>query len=331
MVSILTFNTGLIRITVADVTPIRWSRDLLEAARALPDIAGAATKGIPLAGRVAGLLRLIDYPLWTLAPWIDERAEATAEHLLALDADILCLQEVFESHHREAIVDGVKGTFPYHAENPHPPKFGVGDGLLVLSKYPLLEARFHRYRKGPWEEQLLMDRGILVAIADIPGWGPTAISNCHPTTSAAFTDPYGEEAEAHRIRQIDETMAFAMQVGRNGHRILAGDLNCSPTLTAQAFDRLLQNGWRDTVAEAPGITDPETLITFDSANNALNRACDPAKDPSGRIDHVLIRQDSGLRTTRARIVLTEEVVTVPTAERVPLSDHYGLLVDIEAA
>jgi len=87
-----------------------------------------------------------------------ERAEELAKHLLKMDdenpRDVLCLQEVFDNlakfglgkDAQKIVMDKLKEKFPYilhdvgHRGYPF-----AGSGLIVFSKYPIVDAEFHRY------------------------------------------------------------------------------------------------------------------------------------------------------------------------------------------
>jgi exonuclease III len=59
------------------------------------------------------------------------------EKIRKFDSDIICLQEVFEDHIKEKIINEVKDIYPHYILGNNTKKFVVGEdsGLLVLSKY----------------------------------------------------------------------------------------------------------------------------------------------------------------------------------------------------
>jgi endonuclease/exonuclease/phosphatase family metal-dependent hydrolase len=47
-------------------------------------------------------------------PFVEDRLPPIVEELSKLEADVVCLQEVWEERDAKAIIDGVRGNFPYH-------------------------------------------------------------------------------------------------------------------------------------------------------------------------------------------------------------------------
>lgn len=78
-----------------------------------------------------------------------ERIAAVADLLVALDVDIVGLQEVFIKKDRQFLFDKLSTTpLKYYAE--YPAGF-LGNGLVILSKYPIEEFYFHRFKaNNPW-------------------------------------------------------------------------------------------------------------------------------------------------------------------------------------
>jgi endonuclease/exonuclease/phosphatase family metal-dependent hydrolase len=78
-----------------------------------------------------------------------ERIDAVADLLIKLDVDIVGLQEVFIEKDREFLFKKLSTTeLKSHSE--YPAGF-LGNGLVILSKYPIEESYFHRFKaNNPW-------------------------------------------------------------------------------------------------------------------------------------------------------------------------------------
>ena len=65
------------------------------------------------------------------------------DYIKNFDADVICLQEVFEDTTRNTILERCKCVYPYHLKSKTRKKFVLGEnsGLLVLSKLPI---KFHK-------------------------------------------------------------------------------------------------------------------------------------------------------------------------------------------
>lgn len=326
---ILTFNAGLIRITPVDVLMLKWNRTWEEAARGLPELVKAMSGDNRFLSPLAHAARLVNLPLWSMAAWIDERAQALPGVLRTCGADVICLQEVFEEAHREHLLHAVQDVYPYHAMNIDPVRFGVSDGLMILSKHPIGYAHFTSFQHAPWEEGLLVNRGSLMARIDSPTLDPIMVVNSHPTAAVAFRDTFGAVAAEHRMKQLKELVALTHSIPIQERVILAGDMNCGPIHGAAEYEFLISSGFKDAFLAAPERPPEEAQDTFDTVHNPLNLNCQPEKVPPERIDHILLPETSVFTSKYADILFKDPIVQVQTAERMPVSDHYGVMVELD--
>ena len=145
--------------------------------------------------------------------------------------DIICLQEVFSalSTRRKKIIEkAFEQNFRYIAESPDPPLLSgclLDCGLLILSKYPIIEQNFF-----PFSESLHPDRaafkGVLYAKIQVNNvifnLFTSHLQSKHPTTSSARYMDY----RITRRSQLQEISNIIKQkVRENEFTIIAGDLN----------------------------------------------------------------------------------------------------------
>lgn len=246
-------------------------------------------------------------PLW--APFCAHgpaRLAAAPALLRASGADIIALQEVYTARHRRQLAEALADAYPYVAA-PGTEELLLGSGLMLLSRHPIIGQSFTALPRRPGVAGRLSRPGCLRVLVGTPGAGQVAVVNTH---LPAFDDGRQRQAEA----------AHLLGLGRDA--ILLGDFNCSPVIDQSIYRRILAAGYRDAFAEVAAGEPP----TWDAAN-PLNRIGPHRDAPSQRIDHVFLPE--GCRAVSARICLTEPAVTVPGGP-VPLSDHYGLMVSLEA-
>lgn len=147
-----------------------------------------------------------------------ERIRAIAALLTKLDPDIVGLQEAFIASDRELLLDALRESrLQYHT---HYPAATVGNGLLTLSAYPIVESYFHRYRaNNPWYKIYQGDwwagKGVGLARIALP--------------SGAQLDFYNTHAQAGR-RDEDNLRVRQVQM-----RELSAFINASRSGTAPAF------------------------------------------------------------------------------------------------
>lgn len=115
-------------------------------------------------------LRILTWNIWMM-PWFTfqspgnrRRAAAIAEELLKLDADILCLEKVFDRGARDVLVKTLGSRYP-HRYGPANSGFNlkVNSGVWVLSKFPLPRRREIQFRDSTGIESASRKGAMLLA------------------------------------------------------------------------------------------------------------------------------------------------------------------------
>lgn len=109
-----------------------------------------------------------------------EPAPAVLAERFPADADVVCLQEVFEAGAAARLRRRLGSAFPHvlYEVGARGLRGGrlklLGSGLLLASRYPLLAARFHGFPDGAGEDALAA-KGLLAAqVSGPPAAGPAA-------------------------------------------------------------------------------------------------------------------------------------------------------------
>ena len=91
-----------------------------------------------------------------------QKIENIIEKLIEFNADIICLQEVFEDHIKKKIIHDVKSIYPYYLLGNTIKKYKVCEdsGLLILSKYDINYIG-EKYLKGLVLPDSLCNKSIL--------------------------------------------------------------------------------------------------------------------------------------------------------------------------
>ncbi len=271
-------------------------------------------------------LRLLTLNVWALPVTIPGqfKADRTARlpgALRSIDADLIVLQEAFDTRVRRDVVAALPG---YHiAEDALASRrmFGVTldvhGGILVLSRFPIRDARFvhHPLPVGSKLSERLGRKGALISTIETPE-GPCTLVAPHFYAGTAQADA--------RIReeQLLVLLAHLDAVDRDAPVIVAGDLNFPPHTyddgRPSEMRLLTEAGFRDALSTSSGAESP----TWSYSRNRYARNWLQTHKSDMRFDYILWR--AGLRSTvepaSARIVLDtvgEEV-----------SDHYGVVADL---
>lgn len=243
-----------------------------------------------------------------------ERMRAIGALLTKLDPDIVGIQESFVGKDREILLEALsESRLRYHADYP---AATVGNGLLTLSAYPIVETVFHRFENNnPWYKIHQGDwwagKGIGLARIRLP--------------SGSRIDFYNLHAQAERNDEANSKVRYR-QMGE-----LATFVNATRTITSPAFvlgdfnTRMEQPDLRRAMEGAHLIP----VVTMDSGIDAIFAA----KTPGYSITAVETLPISGETTGTnppiflARAPTPAELLRMLFGSRdvTPLSDHLGFM------
>ncbi|MCC6143152.1 MAG: endonuclease/exonuclease/phosphatase family protein [Candidatus Hydrogenedentes bacterium] len=225
-------------------------------------------------------------------------ARALSEVLRKLDPapDVILLQEIWSVAARDILKESLRETWPHAA---HAPEVRLGDiafqpsGLLLLSRHPLSDFRYHRFTQAIGLE-FAANKGILGARLDIAG-RPVAIFTTH-LEAGNRQDP------AVRASQLSECSAFMAEYTKADPQtlpILAGDFNIRST-EPDAYAAIFKN--------IPGFKD-----TFRAECSELQYTGRFSDEPTRRIDYFLVPD-----ATRAYSIIID-----PAGKTI--ADHHAIL------
>jgi endonuclease/exonuclease/phosphatase family metal-dependent hydrolase len=312
-----------------------------------------ATSRLPLNAPLR--LRVLTLNAWLLrlgrfrvARDLGARTARIPEAVAATGADVVALQEVwpprvaavlarrFAALGYPHLVAGARRTLPRV----------LGDGLMILSRHPVREAGRLRFSRSSVWFEALVGKGALAADVALPGGDTLRLVTAHlgVVRYDVRRGAYRETDARTRRAQVDELAAWMEGLaGSPRHLVLAGDLNVADRVPREGGDGgsgaeprsgASPQGPDDTpapdyrhllerlpLADAYREHDPAGRgFTFDPARNPHAGRGRLRGLPGQRIDYVLYRAGTGLRSQAATVALQDSP---------PLSDHYGLLVDFE--
>jgi endonuclease/exonuclease/phosphatase family metal-dependent hydrolase len=249
-----------------------------------------------------------------------ERMRAVARTLRELDPDLVGLQESFIASDRALLLGELAGSrLAHHVRFPGAT---VGNGLLILSAFPIEEAWFHRYASNNpwfrlWEGDWWAGKGIGLARVRLPDGSLLDFFDTH--AQAGRNNP---ENETVRLAQMRELATFVREARIPGvPALVVGDFNTRPDAPDYAL----------AVRETPLLR----VMTVDSEIDHVFAVPDP------RISYEALGTDeiSGtLATPRPEMFLDRaptlgEIGTMlfgpPSTSR--LSDHPGYLARVRIA
>jgi endonuclease/exonuclease/phosphatase family metal-dependent hydrolase len=277
-------------------------------------------------------LRIATWNLWwRFGPW-EARQPLIAAELDRIDADVVCLQEVWAETDRpnppapEVVVDGpgdavrsqaaalaAGAGYPHHRMSWRYAHDGLAFGNAILSRWPLAATdAFPLPGLDQYEEHRTALR---VEVATPAGLVPVA------TTHLNFLWDQSHVRQA-QVEAVCQWLAAA------GHRdlptILTGDLNADPS----SDEIRMLTGRRRVPAPGLGFFDAWEVVG-DGAGHTWTRenvhAAALTAEPDRRIDYVLLGYP--WQAPRGTALHAERFGTATTDGLHP-SDHFGVLVDV---
>lgn len=269
------------------------------------------------------LLRVLSFNTWGVPFFSRDRAarmRAIGRAIAEMDFDVVGFQEVFYVKDRRLLIEAAARAGLVYSHYFHS---GVmGSGLLTLSRYPIVQTSFKRFKlNGRPQDLVRMDyyagKGVGRVRMATPD-GPVDVYNSH--LIAPYLEFGPDRFAAHRVAQAVEMGRYIVEQSSEVAAVLVGDMNCYPDDTTYA-----------------------TMVLAGSLLEACNEACAGETEailadrngyatihPPDHYDYVFGRSGPKhhLVSKRTRFVLGGEPEPNPDGLR-GYSDHYGVLAEFE--
>ena len=264
-------------------------------------------------------LRILTLNIWgpPFAKQRSERIRAIAARLAELQPDIITLQEVYLEDDRSELLSLISRTWPYFRYFPS----GVlGSGLLTLSRYPIVDSHFLKYRMAgkpekPQHGDYYAGKGIGLTRIQTPK-GQIDVYNTH--THAQYEHTERNEYTIYNACNLYEAARFITAHSTRNPLILCGDLNTQPNEIGYRIIQTigaLTDAYAHLHGDLPG-------ITFSPLNAYVD-------SPPQRLDYIMLRA-TAQRTARIESIEVVMNETLPQASgALHYSDHYALLSSIQ--
>ncbi|HSG82695.1 MAG TPA: endonuclease/exonuclease/phosphatase family protein [Gemmatimonadota bacterium] len=283
-------------------------------------------------------LRIATFNAWALPlriPTQDKRRrlERLPEALVALDADVIVLQEMFDVKARRRLLREMcppYETTPEARRSRRALRFlpiDASGGLVVLSRLPIASSRFvaHPAGLGRKPDERVGRKGAMFVRIKTPV-GPLTLLAIHLYAGTRPKDTVVRSAQLAPLLRALELEADGTPV------VLAGDINTSPTLAYPAspgpenpltpeYAALLAAGFIDPLPPNP--TPASRSATWVPSRNRYAALPYQETKTDERYDYVMVRPG---RTHGWKL---RDAGTVLDGVGQYLSDHVGVLVELE--
>jgi len=170
-------------------------------------------------------LRIISYNICALPKWFNiygnplKRISKIIDILDSIDADIICLQELFDRKIIEIVKQSmIKYNFFYKKSTS---KLFLNSGLMILSKYTIINSGYETFSNHCGEDSLAT-KGIIFSNIIFNNKIITII-NTHLNADSIFSTKY--RCRNIRLKQIGQIINNIKKTHHTNNIILCGDLN----------------------------------------------------------------------------------------------------------
>ena len=179
-----------------------------------------------------------------MTPW-EMRVDKVAARILEIDADIICLEEVFVEEAAERLYAELKNRYSHFYMNIGPRNFGfsqesagLGSGLFVASKLKIDNPKFLLFTKTNYH----VNRGCFDFSIN---QDDKEFAHVYTTHLEAFSVPPGPEFRKLQLEEILADMAVSSaKYGDTSAIVLCGDLNI-PWNSKEPAELVLQQHFSD--------------------------------------------------------------------------------------
>jgi endonuclease/exonuclease/phosphatase family metal-dependent hydrolase len=214
------------------------------------------------------------------------RVDSIAAHLIANEYDVLALQEVFHEKSRKQLIQKLDSCYPYHLAPKKTSVFKINSGLMIFSKYPIVESG-HSFFDNLKAADRLSSKGVQWASVKVKG-DTILIANTH---LQAGTEEKFQEVRSAQYKKAKETLnAFHASISC----VLLGDLNTDKNDNKRFSGMLSKLNFED------GETENQEI----GSANLPNQDLYPAKEGSAQLlDYILQRKNSLGCSISARTIM----------------------------
>ncbi len=268
-------------------------------------------------------MKILTWNVWDTPFWIatkrHERMHRLGGFLKTQNPDIICLQESFDTKHRDMIHEAL-GKNTYHTTDEEGLMrrvfvFGRMDqtgGLVIFSKFPIKSATFTPFKNPILSsvQERIGRKGYLTAEIQTPK-GSLLVINTHLYSLRSV------HASAVRIYQLNQIFKATKERREAMPSVLAGDLNEDALKNPIRFKEVLK---QERFVDSTELTGEKIMPSYRPENPLTHTRFNNGDTPL-RLDYVLFGNFLKLRMAP----VSNDIVPQPQS---PLSDHDPVMVTL---
>lgn len=286
-----------------------------------------------------GLLdyKIFNYPFFSNPRHSDKRYVCIPDALIKEDTDIICLQECYDDSHYDFFVNKLKHIYPFSARVKSNKGLKITNGLVVFSKWEILESLFEEFTSVTLLEYYFGSKGFLYCKINSPLFDqPINIINIHTSSGGIYFTSGSHFVDLLRNNEIDHIFYFIKENNLVENTFLVGDFNFDKiSRKSTAYEYLLKNFYYDMFTDTysnhkihDASNNNPNNYTWENTNY-LNSTNYHKDESSGRLDYVFISSKDIFfqkwSLYNSYITFSEPDVFINNELSITKSDHYALI------
>ncbi len=254
---------------------------------------------------------------WSIARNVNDRIRRISRDVHDLQPDVVAFQEVWCDTIARFLVTSMR--YPYFSYRPQRKKLKgrLGNGLLVLSKFPILEEKGAAFSCFTRPDEFFANKGFLLTQIETPG-GIFYLLNTHMGAGRNPSDT------CRRMKQLEEMLTEANGLSRHFPIFLAGDFNFNEDSPEYSYLRSWMNSnWDEKGLDTFRHIHPdEKGHTFFMERSYVKERSTHDRDE--RLDYVFTLIS---KRNRCSVKIKSSDIVLNDANH-PISDHAGLMTTV---
>jgi endonuclease/exonuclease/phosphatase family metal-dependent hydrolase len=237
-----------------------------------------------------------------------KRAEAIAEVLLQENYDVIALQEVFDKTRRMTLIDRLGDQYPHFAGPSDRGLLKINDGLMIFSKYPIVDEEIMRYSRAAGADRMARKGALLVELT-VNGKAVQVVN----THAQSMSDRKCQRIRNSQYQELQEDL-LARHSRTGVPQIILGDMNTDRADSASYAEML------NTFDALDGKLSSDLKISCNSPENDLYESSEEHRPKL--IDFVLLRRNKAqlhIKQRKVRLFCKRW-----SEEHKTLSDHHAI-------
>ncbi len=259
------------------------------------------------------------YDILKPAKRLKQRFQKLASWIRKVNADIVFLQEIYNSKEKILLIKQLQDLYPYAIfyEKKSFLNIPINNALLILSKFPIENSKFIKFKNNFWFEKVFVKRGFIAFNTKINNFEFFFI-NTHNVSRGLFYNQSSSLSKKYKTKQTYQVLNYFSWWAD----FIAWDFNVWPDYLKDIYEILIKSWY---VEVASYLYPNKKFYTWNPSNNPLSISSLSKYEWNQKNDHIFVKKSllNKLEIKDVKLVLKDKIVKVEN-KLIPLSDHFWL-------